>query len=313
MVRLGWLELRSHVAGAVHRAKCQPAHVRLVVAGDLPVHHVLLPLAGLLPAERGDPGHRARRRHRAVRVARVVEHADLAGELLVDPLAGLGLGHVGDVLSAKVPRLHVVGDVHGLAHRITVHVVQKAGAKRARWQLLKLLLVLGARPMDGPWSVVSGCHGLVFVRLRSALSTLVEVWEGSTRLYLLLAILVHSQLRVGSSAPAHSKDVVDVDFLDDGFKLAEQVHAYVADTDHVGHVPVAIERLKLFMHLLTHERVPIGRLKLGRRAVKLPVGDAVAHRETLQVWFEIILISLLVMLDDVVGQIGHIHSGIRLT
>ena len=239
-----------------------------------------------------------------------MEHADLAGELLVDPLAGLRLREVVEVLaSAEVPRLHVVGDVHGLADLVTIHIVEETDAPSAWWELLKLLLAVLGSATDSPWGVVSCSHRFVVVSLRSALSTGVEVRECSR--CLLFPVL--GKLRVWARAPAHTEDVVYVDFLDDRFKLGKQVHAFIGDSNHRRHMPVAIQLLELLMHILAHQGVPIGHIKLRRRAIELPVGDSIADGEPLQVRLEGIPALLLVVLDDVVGQVRNIDASIGLS
>merc|ERR1719232_1230641 len=97
VVGLAWFELWGHVASAVHGTEGEVALVRLPVSGYLAFDHVSLPLAGLVPAERGDPVLGANGRHGAISVAGVVHHLDLASEGLVDPLGGLGLADVVDV------------------------------------------------------------------------------------------------------------------------------------------------------------------------------------------------------------------------
>ena len=69
------------------------------------------------------------------------------------------------------------------------------------------------------------------------------------------------------------------------------------------------------MLLLTHERVPVGHINKSGCCVILPVSYAVSDSKTFKVRLErIFVISvILVVLDDVVGKVGHINSSIRLT
>ena len=59
--------------------------------------------------------------------------------------------------------------------------------------------------------------------------------------------------------------------------------------------------------------MPIGHLKLRGRAIELPVGDSIADGEPLQVRLEGVPALLLVVLDDVVGQIGYIDASVGLS
>ena len=80
-------------------------------------------------------------------------------------------------------------------------------------------------------------------------------------------------------------------------------------------MPGAARVGELLVHLLAHERVPVGHVDEGGGGVILPVGNTVTDSETLKVRLEgVIVISvLLVVLDDVVGKVGHIDASIRLT
>lgn len=131
VIGLRWLKLRSHVASAVHCTECQASIVRLPVASDLALYHVLLPFTGLVPAQSGDPGLGADCGHRTVSISRIVQHLDFASELLVDPLTGFRFREVGDLFSAEVPGLHEVRHMHGGSHCITVHVVKETGSEGA--------------------------------------------------------------------------------------------------------------------------------------------------------------------------------------
>ena len=59
--------------------------------------------------------------------------------------------------------------------------------------------------------------------------------------------------------------------------------------------------------------MPIGHLKLRGRAIELPVGDSITDGEPLQVRLEGVPALLLVVLDDVVGQIGYIDTSVGLS
>ena len=123
------------------------------------------------------------------------------------------------------------------------------------------------------------------------------------------------RLRVGTGTPAGSEDVIDVDCADLIVEVHVEAGALIRDIDHVWHVPVAALLGESIVLLLTHERVPVGHVDEGGRGVILPVGHAVTNSKTFEVRLEgIFVISvLLVVLDDVVGKVGHIHSSIRLT
>ena len=123
------------------------------------------------------------------------------------------------------------------------------------------------------------------------------------------------RLRIGTSTPAGSEDVVNVNLADIVVEAHVEVGALIREIGHVGHVPIAISRSELLVLLLTHERVPVGHINKSGCCVILPVSYAVSDSETLKVRLEgIFVISvLLVVLDDVVGKVGHIDSSIRLT
>uniref|UniRef100_A0A7S3HWM2 Uncharacterized protein n=1 Tax=Favella ehrenbergii TaxID=182087 RepID=A0A7S3HWM2_9SPIT len=297
VVGLRGLELGSHVAGAVNSAEGESTLVLLPVASDLALDQVLLPLAGLVPVERGDPVLGADGGHGTIGVARVVQHLGLAGEGLVDPLGGLRLRNVLNAGLAEIPSLNVLRDVHGFAHGIRVHVVEEGRAESARRQLVEIGALAA---LADPGGVVSLAHvGLVVALLR-----LVEVGEGGTL-----------GLRVRAGAPAGAEDVIDVDGLSEGVELAEEVHALVADVEHEGHVPVAIELDELLVHLLANEGVPVAHVDVAGRRVILPVGDTVADGETLQVGLEDAVVSgvLLVVLVDIVREVGNVDASIGLT
>ena len=123
------------------------------------------------------------------------------------------------------------------------------------------------------------------------------------------------RLRIGTSTPAGSKDVINVNLADIVVEAHVEVGAFIRDIGHVGHVPIAVSLSELFVLLLTHERVPVGHVDEGGSGVILPIGNTVSDSETLEVRLKgIFVISvLLVVLDDVVGKVGHIDSSIRLT
>ena len=66
------------------------------------------------------------------------------------------------------------------------------------------------------------------------------------------AHLFFLSLREGSSTPACSEDVVDVDFGDEIAELNAEIHALLCDANHIWHVPVAVEGNELLVHLLVH-------------------------------------------------------------
>ena len=59
-------------------------------------------------------------------------------------------------------------------------------------------------------------------------------------------------LRVDTSTPACSEDVVDVDFGDEIAELNAEIHALLCDANHIWHVPVAVKGNELLVHLLVH-------------------------------------------------------------
>ena len=123
------------------------------------------------------------------------------------------------------------------------------------------------------------------------------------------------RLRVGTSTPAGSEDVINVNLADISIEARVEVGALISEFGHVGHIPVAVGFGELLVLLLTHERVPVGHVDEGGCGVILPVGNTVSNSETLEVRLEgICVISVLfVVLDNVVGKVGHIDSSIRLT
>ena len=118
VVGLGRLELRGHVASAVDSSEGETALVRLPVSSNLAFNSVLFPFVNYVPSESSNPVLGTNCGHGTIGITRVVKHLDLASELLVDPLRGLGLGSVVDVTLAKVPSLNVIRDVHGLTDLI---------------------------------------------------------------------------------------------------------------------------------------------------------------------------------------------------
>jgi len=106
------------VAGAMDGSESKAAIVRLPVSGNLAFNSVLFPFVLDVPSEGSDPVLGTNSGHGTIGVSRVVKHLNLASELLVDPLRGLGLGDVVDVTLAKVPSLNVIRDVHGLANLV---------------------------------------------------------------------------------------------------------------------------------------------------------------------------------------------------
>ena len=118
MVGLRRLELRGHVASAVDSSEGEAAFVRLPVSGNLAFNSVWFPFVNSVPFEGSDPVLGSNSGHGTIGVSRVVKHLNLASELLVDPLRGLGLGGVVDVTLAEIPSLNVIRDVHGLTDLI---------------------------------------------------------------------------------------------------------------------------------------------------------------------------------------------------
>jgi len=55
VVGLNRLELRGHMASAVDGTEGEVTYIGLPVSGNLAFNHVRLPLAGLVPVERGNP------------------------------------------------------------------------------------------------------------------------------------------------------------------------------------------------------------------------------------------------------------------
>ena len=294
--------MRSHVAGAVNGTEGEVALIGLPVASDLTLVVVGCPLAVDSPVKRFDPVLGSNGWDGTIGITRVVQHLDLALELLVDPLGGLWLRDIvppGSRL-AEIPSLDVLRNVHGGTDLVTVHVVEESGAKGARREFVGAHLLA----LEEPWGVVSSSD--ISLVLALALATFIEVRE--------VEILMLS-LRVRSSTPACAEDVVDVDFGDEIVELHVKVDALIRDTDHVRHVPVAVEGNELVVHLLAHERVPVRHVDKGSGGVVLPVGNTVSNSETLDVGLEnvVILSVLLLMLDEVVGKIWDIDASIRLT
>ena len=293
------------MASAVNGTESEVAFVRLPVSGDLSFNDVLLPLAGLVPAEGSDPVLGADGGHGTIGVTRVVEHLNLASEGLVDPLGSLGLRDVSDLLGAKVPSLNVGWDVHSGTDGVGVHVVEKSCSEGARRKFLESLSSV-SRLVTSPWSVLSG-GGELLVHMGFR-SSIVKVSEVSFHGLL--------SLRVGSSTPACAEDVVDVDFSDERVELHVEIHACLIDTDHVWHFPVTVERNEFVVHLLVHKGVPVGHVDESSCSIVLPVGDTVSDGETLKVWLEcvrVVLLSLLVVLVDVISEVRNVDSGVRLT
>lgn len=99
--------------------------IGLPVSSNLSCKHVSLPIAGSVPAEGGDPVLSSNSWDSTIGVAGVVEHPDLALELLVDPLRALWLDNIVDLVGAKVPGLNIIGNVEGLPDYVQVQVVKK--------------------------------------------------------------------------------------------------------------------------------------------------------------------------------------------
>lgn len=302
VVGLGRLELRGHVASAVDGSESETAFVRLPVSSNLAFNSVLFPLINGVPSKGSDPVLGSNCGHGTIGVTGVVKHLNLACELLIDPLRGLRLGSVVDVTLAKVPSLNVIRDVHGLADLIRVHVVEETSAPGARWEIVERLRVSCLGEILQPRSVVLSSDplavvswGILGVKMREALGCL--------------------RLRIGTSTPAGSEDVINVDLADVVVEAHVEASALIGDIGHVGHVPIAVSIGELLVLLLTHERVPVGHIDEGGSGVILPVGNTVSDSETLEVRLEgVCVISvLLVVLDDVVGKVGDIDSSIRLT
>ena len=208
------------MASAVDGSECETTLVRLPVSGNLASDHVLFPLARGVPSEGGDPVLGANGRHGTIGVSGVVEHLNLAAELLVDPLGGLGLRDVVDASLAEVPSLDVIRDVHGLADLIRVHVVEETRAPGAWWEIVELLGVPALWKILQPRSVVFSSDPLAVM---PGAVLVVEVRESFGLL----------SLRVGTSTPACSKDVVNVNLADQVVELAVEANALTRDIDHV--------------------------------------------------------------------------------
>ena len=302
MVGLRRLELRGHVASAVDGSESETAFVRLPVSSNLAINSVLFPLINGVPSKGSDPVLGSNCGHGTIGVTGVVKHLNLACELLIDPLRGLRLGSVVDVTLAKVPSLNVIRDVHGLADLIRVHPVEETSAPGARWEIVERRRVSCLGEILQPRSVVFSSDplavaswGILGVKMREALGCL--------------------RLRIGTSTPAGSEDVINVDCADIVVEAHVEAGALIRDIGHVGHVPIAVGLGELLVLLLTHKRVPVGHIDEGGSGVILPVGNTISDSETLKVRLEgVCVISvLLVVLDDVVGKVGHIDSSIRLT
>jgi len=286
------------VAGAVNGTEGEAALIGLPVASNLALMGVLLPLASLVPVERFNPVLGANSGDCTIGVTRVVEHLDLAGEGLIDPLRTLLAREVVDATLAKVPSLHVVRDVHSFAHLVRVHVVKQASAPSARRELVQLSALLP--DLGNPRSVVGRSHKLSV----NALVTLVKVREAR-----LLG------LRVRSQTPAGAIDIVDIDAVGNGSEFVIEAHALVRDAEHVGHVPVAVLLLESVLQVLADQRVPVAHFDVGALGIVLPVGDTITDGETLEVGLEDVIVVgvLLVVLVDVVGEVRHVDASIGLT
>ena len=298
MVGLRRLELRSHVASAVNGTEGQAAIIGLPVASNLALVGVLLPLAGLVPVERCNPVLGANSGHCTISVTRVVEHLNLAGESLIDPLRSLLARKVVDARLAKVPSLNVVRDVHSIAYLVGVHVVEQARTPSARRKLIQLSALLSN--LGNPRGVVSSSHILSVC----ALVTLVQVREAR-----LLG------LRVRANTPASAIDIVDIEAASKGCKFVVKAHALVRNTKHVWHVPVAVLFNESVVQVLADQRVPVAHVDVSALSIIFPVGDTIADGETLEVrLIDVIIVGvLLVVLVDVVGKVRHVDASIGLT
>ena len=79
------------MASSMDSTEGESSLVGLPIASDLAFDHVLLPLAGDVPAESGNPVLGSDGGYCTISVTRVVEHLDLALKSLVDPLRTLWL------------------------------------------------------------------------------------------------------------------------------------------------------------------------------------------------------------------------------
>lgn len=136
-IRLGRLELGSHMTSTVNSAVCQITFVPFKVTSDLVVNVVGSPGFRRIPAKSGNPRLGTERRHSAISVTRVVQHFDLASEFLVNPLAAIITDCVGNILSTEFPILVVSGDVQGSADILLVEPCHKRLAKSARRELIR--------------------------------------------------------------------------------------------------------------------------------------------------------------------------------
>lgn len=116
--------LGSHVAHTLDGHEVE-AFVGLGVAGNLTLGEPGLPGIGDFPVEVVDPLAGAGGGNGTIGITGVEHHSDLVLEDVVDPLGGLDLGIVLELVRALLPSLHVSGHVESGTDIFTVHVVSE--------------------------------------------------------------------------------------------------------------------------------------------------------------------------------------------
>jgi hypothetical protein len=282
VVGLGSLELGGHVAGSVHSRESEVTIVGFEVATDLGVNEVGSPGFGDVPSEGSDPVLGTNSGHGTISVSGVVEHSVLALESFIDPLGALSASMVlnADFVGAEGPSLNILRNVHGLSNIITTEVVQN-GVSESAWG--KTIGVVGSE--EG-----------------SVISSRVSILLGGVS-------LVH--LGVGFGTVANSEYIVHVHLSGKGIELLQKGGALVGD-HHRHATEVAIVGDDLIAEILTVKGVPVAHFNVGGRAIIIIVGHTVSNHESLEVGLEDIgLLSMFrVVLVHVVGQVGHVDSGI---
>ena len=111
--------------------------------------------------------------------------------------------------------------------------------------------------------------------------------------------------------PALAVDIINVDIA------SEFVESEIGSNTSLRHASsISVEVLLAFIGLessiggIIIESVPVGHLSIGDSAVYTPVGASIAHHESLQVQLNSGGRSLLVVLINLPGSIGHINPSI---
>mmetsp|Transcript_63889 Transcript_63889/g.88219 ORF Transcript_63889/g.88219 Transcript_63889/m.88219 type:complete len:362 (+) Transcript_63889:159-1244(+) len=256
------------------------------VTSNLTLDHVRSPGGGNVPVKFVDPTLSTVGRNGTIGITGELEHSVFALELLVDPLGTFSTTGVVDVIFAEIPRLDAIRDVKGVSNLAAVKVVNDGVTESARRKTSKSVFFLGGSSKS-PRSVVSGSERL----------------------------LVRVELRSITKTPAGTIDIVNVNVRDELLEFKEVSQASSSEVLHSNTTEIAVVLMDLVVELGIVERVPVGHLNVGSASIVVPVGNTITDHETLEVRLEDIgVVSVgFVVLIDLVGDVRHVDTGVRLT